>query len=149
MAHLLHRTVPTRWSADEVFDYLLDFAHAAEWDSGTVRCERVSGDGEVGTRYHNVSRFLGRETHLEYQTEQVDPARRRFTVAGGNKTVTSRDTVTVTERTEGGSVVDYRAELTFHGPARVISPLLTPFLTRLGDNTAAQLQRVLDAKADA
>lgn len=146
MTQVLHRQVPTRWTAEEVFAYLLDFSHAEEWDSGTVRCERVSGDGGVGTRYRNVSRFLGRETELDYTTEAVDPERRAFTVAGGNKTVASRDTVTVTE-TPQGSLVDYRAELDFAGLARFVTPLLAPALKRLGDNTAAQLGRVLDEKA--
>lgn len=145
MSHVLHRRVPTRWSADEVFGYLLDFSSAEEWDSGTVRCERLSGDGGVGTRYRNVSRFLGRETELEYTTEHVDVARRTFTVAGENRTVTSTDTVAVITVADG-SVVDYRAELDFSGPARFVAPLLAPFLKKLGDDTAAQLGRVLDEK---
>ena len=62
MSHVLHREGTTRWSPEAVFEYLVDFSHAEEWDSGTV-------------------------------------------------------------------------------------PLLTPFLRRLGDDTAAQLKRVLDEKA--
>jgi hypothetical protein len=146
MSHVLHREVTTRWSPEAVFDYLVDFSHAEEWDSGTVGCERLSGDGGVGTRYRNVSRFLGRETTLDYTAERVDPAGRSFTLVGGNRTVTSTDTVTVREHPQG-AVVDYRAELAFHGVGALVSPLLTPFLRRLGDDTAAQLKRVLDEKA--
>ena len=65
MPHTLRRTVTTRWDADSVFAYLLDFEHAEEWDSGTVSCERLTGDGGIGTRYRNVSKFLGRETELD------------------------------------------------------------------------------------
>ncbi len=49
---------------ERVFAYLADFTHTEEWDPGTVRTHRVSGDGGVGTTYANTSRFLGRETDL-------------------------------------------------------------------------------------
>ena len=95
MAHTLLRTVATRWDADSVFAYLLDFEHAEEWDAGTVRCERLAGDGGVGTTYRNVSKFLGRETTLDYEVEKLVPGS-QFVITGVNKTVVSKDTVTVT-----------------------------------------------------
>jgi len=95
MPHTLRRTVTTRWDADSVFAYLLDFEHAEEWDSGTVSCERLTGDGGIGTRYRNVSKFLGRETTLDYEVEKIVPGR-NFVITGENKTVISKDTVIVT-----------------------------------------------------
>ena len=88
MSHVLHREVTTRWAPEAVFDYLVDFSHAEEWDSGTVRCERLSGDGGVGTRYRNVSRFLGRETTLEVvrrtaETVFIPGGRSRWSAATG------------------------------------------------------------------
>lgn len=148
MTHVLHRQVPTRWTSDEVFAYLLDFSRAEERDSGTVRCEGASGDGGVSTRYRNVSKFLRRETKLDYTTERVDAWRRTFTVAGGKRSVTSTDTVTMT-RQRRAAWVDYRAELDFSGRARLLAPPLALLLKKLGDDTAAQLGRVLDAKAAA
>ena len=147
MAHTLRRTVVTRWDADSVFAYLLDFEHAEEWDAGTVRCERLAGDGGVGTRYRNVSKFLGRETTLDYEVEKLVPGR-QFVITGRNKTVVSTDTVTVTPR-ENGAEVEYRADMAFTGVAGVISPLLSPFLKKLADDTQAQLLRTLDAQAHA
>ncbi|MBF4769088.1 SRPBCC family protein [Nocardioides agariphilus] len=146
MAHILNRTVLTRWDPDSVFDYLLDFEHAEEWDAGTVSCERLGGDGGVGTRYRNVSKFLGRETTLDYEVEKVVPGR-QFVITGGNKTVESEDTVIVTPTISGGTEVEYRARMTFKGIAAVVSPLLTPFLKRLADDTEQQLRATLDAKA--
>jgi hypothetical protein len=146
MAHQIVRTVSTRWDAESVLGYLLDFTSAEEWDAGTVSCTLLSGDGGVGTTYRNVSRFLGRETTLDYRVESVSPGQ-EFVITGRNKTVTSRDTITV--RAEGaGAEVVYRAEMTFHGLASVLSPLLAPFLKKLGDDTQAQLERTLAAKAD-
>jgi uncharacterized protein YndB with AHSA1/START domain len=148
MAHNLNRTVLTSWDADSVFDYLLDFEHAEEWDAGTVSCERVRGDGGVGTRYRNISKFLGRETTLDYEVEKVVPGR-QFVITGSNKTVDSEDTVIVTPTISGGTEVEYRARFTFKCLAAVVSPLLKPFLERLADDTEQQLRATLEAKAAA
>jgi hypothetical protein len=148
MSHTLLRTVRTSWDADSVFTYLLDFEHAEEWDSGTVRCDRLAGQGGVGTTYRNVSKFLGRETTLDYEVEKLVPGK-QFVITGANKTVVSKDTVTVTPTSDGGAEVEYRADMTFKGVAGVISPLLSPFLKKLADDTEAQLLRTLEAKAAA
>ena len=143
----LERTVMTSWDADSVFRYLLDFEHAEEWDAGTLKCERVEGDGGVGTRYRNISRFLGRRTTLDYEVERVIPGR-HFVIVGENDTVLSKDTLVVTP-TMHGSAVEYRAEMRFRGLANLISPLLKPFLRRLADATQDQLSRTLAQKAAA
>lgn len=145
MPHEIVRTLTTRWDAESVLTYLLDFTSAEEWDAGTLSCTLLSGDGGVGTRYRNVSKFLGRQTTLDYRVESISPGH-EFVITGQNKTVTSRDTITVRASGSGAEVV-YRAEMTFHGFAALVSPLLTPFLKRLGDDTEAQLRRTLDAKA--
>lgn len=146
MAHTLNRTVVTSWDADSVFDYMLDFEHAEEWDAGTLTCERVEGDGGVGTRYRNVSKFLGRQTTLDYEVERVVPGR-QFVITGVNKTVESEDTVIVTPTISGGAEVEYRARMTFKGFAAMVSPLLAPFLRRLADDTEAQLRATLEARS--
>ena len=145
MAHQLVRTITTRWDPTSVFDYLLDFENAEQWDAGTVSCRRTSGDGGVGTHYRNVSEFRGNETELDYVVETVEPGR-RFVITGTNKTVTSKDTVTV--RPAGsGSEVEYRADMTFKGLAALASPFLTKPLQKLADDTETQLERTLEGKA--
>ena len=138
----VERTVTTTTPPEKVFPYLVDFANATEWDSGTVSCERVSGDGGPGTVYKNVSKFMGNEVELEYTTESTDEP--RFVIVGRNETTTSHDTITVTPGPAGGSTVVYRADFTFTGLAKVAGPLLKPFLEKLGNDTAAQLKTALD-----
>ena len=41
----VQRTVTTTAPPTRVLPYLLDFENAPEWDSGTVTCELLSGDG--------------------------------------------------------------------------------------------------------
>ena len=62
----IERTVTTPTPLPTVFAYLSDFTTTTEWDPGTVRTVRESGNGGTGTRYRNTSRFAGRETELVY-----------------------------------------------------------------------------------
>lgn len=137
----IERTVTTSAPAEKVFPYLVDFRNAEEWDSGTISCERVSGDGGVGTVYHNVSRFAGNSVELDYTVEEI--AEPRFVIVGRNHTTTSHDTITVTPTPDGGSEVVYRAEFSFSGLVRFAGPVMTPLLEGLGDRTAAQLDAAL------
>ena len=137
----VHRTVSTTAPPPRVLPYLLDFENAVEWDSGTVTCERLSGDGSPGTVWHNVSKFAGRTVDLDYTLESVSD--HAFVIVGRNETTTSRDTITVSPEGTGSSV-DYRAEFTFTGLGRWLWPLAMPLLSKLGNDTARTLKSALD-----
>lgn len=126
------RTLRVGRPPEEVFVYLLDFTHTEEWDPGTVRTTLEHGDGGVGTHYHNVSRFLGRETELTYVVEEV-VAPWRLRLRGENKTVVAHDTMTLEPAEAGGTELTYQANFAFKGVARLVSPLLAPAFKRLGD----------------
>ena len=93
-------TVPA--SSEHVFAYLSDFTTTNEWDPATVRTERVSGTGGVGTRYRNVSRFMGREAEVMYVVTQLEPDR-RFTLRGENGSLVAEDDM----RVQGRWVADH------------------------------------------
>lgn len=138
----LSRTVTTEASLAEVFRYLSDFTTTTEWDPGTVSTTRLSGDGGVGTRYRNVSRFLGRETELTYTVEQVEPEA-LLRLRGENRTVVATDTLTFTAAPGGGTSVTYRAGFVLQGVARLVAPLLGPAFRRLGDDAEKGLRTAL------
>ncbi|WP_374971418.1 SRPBCC family protein [Terrabacter sp. BE26] len=145
----IERTVTVDQPLDRVFAYLSDFTSTTDWDPGTVRTERVSGEGGVGTRYHNVSKFLGRETELDYVVIEHEPDR-RLVLRGENATVVAHDTMTLVPAaprsgtTAGeGTTVTYRAEFEFKGLARYVAPLLSPALKRLGDDAERGLREAL------
>src|SRR4051795_8542029 len=69
-----HRTFTTTAAPDRVHTFLADFENAEEWDPGTIECTRLDGDGGVGTRYRNVSSFLGRRTTVEYVARELNPS---------------------------------------------------------------------------
>ncbi len=137
----LRRTVLTSADPTRVFAYLSDFTHTTEWDPGTVRTTKSSGDGGLGTEYHNVSRFLGRETSLTYTVvEHAAPT--RFALRGENSTVVAHDSMEM--RAAGaGTEVTYAASFEFKGLARLLAPLLRPALTRLGNEAEKGLAEAL------
>ncbi len=135
------RTVVAAKPIDAVFTYLADFSNADEWDAGTVSCHKLSGDGGVGTRYENVSSFLGRETTLVYEVQEL-VENQRLVLRGENKTVTAVDTLTFDEAS-GGTRVSYSADFTFHGIAGIATPLLKFPLNKLGDEAERSLATAL------
>lgn len=139
----IDRTVETSTPASEVFDFLADFTNTEQWDPGTVRTQRISGDGGVGTAYANTSRFLGRNTDLTYVVETYEPGK-RVVLRGENKTVVAHDTMTFVPTATGGTSVRYVAEFELKGMAKMVAPLLTPAFTRLGDTASDQMRATLD-----
>jgi len=137
----LQRTVETTASPAKVFAYLSDFTTTTEWDPGTVRTERVSGDGGVGTTYHNTSKFMGRETELTYEVVEHRPDA-KFALRGENSSVVAHDTMDIAPLGEGASVT-YTADFEFKGLGKLIAPLLKPALKKLGDEAETGLRESL------
>lgn len=140
---LIERTVTVDRPQAEVFAYLADFTTTMEWDPGTLRTTRESGDGGVGTTYRNVSKFLGRETELTYVVTGLQSPE-LVQLRGENDSVIARDTMTLAPAPYGSTTINYRAEFEFKGWARLAAPLAAPALKRLGDRAARQLQTALD-----
>jgi carbon monoxide dehydrogenase subunit G len=140
-----HRTFTTRTAPDSVYAFLADFAHAEEWDPGTVECTRVAGDGGVGTRYRNVSSFLGRRTTVSYVADELEPP--TFVhFRGRNDQFTGHDRIRL-EASGAGTQVTYDAEFRFHGASRVAVPVVAAYLPFLANKTVRQMRERLDELA--
>jgi uncharacterized protein YndB with AHSA1/START domain len=135
----ISRTVEVDTPIDKVFAYLSDFTTTTEWDPGTVRTVLKSGDGGVGTTYHNTSSFNGRETELVYEVTELVP-QQRFALRGENKTIVARDTMEFSETASGGSRVTYTADFTFKGLAKLVAPFLGGAFKKLGDEAEKGLR---------
>lgn len=134
-------TVPT--PIDRVFSYLTDFTNSPEWDPGSVKTERTSGDGGVGTIYHNTSEFVGKRTELDYVVKELVP-NERFVMRGENETVTTIDTMTFTGDATS-TTVTYHADFELKGAAKLAAPAMPAALKKLGDDTAQLLEEKLTA----
>lgn len=142
---VIERTVAVDRPLPAVWDYLSDFRSSNDWDPGTVRTEVAQGDGGIGTVYHNVSRFLGREVEVDYTVTRLEP-QQRLDLEGGNKTVKLHDTMTFRDTSSGDrsrTEVTYTARFDFQGVARLAAPLMGPALKKLGDEAEEGLRREL------
>ena len=137
----MEREVTTAVAPDRVFAYLSDFTTTEQWEPATVRTVRISGDGGVGTRYANTSRFAGRTSDLEYEELGVTPGQ-SIQLRGHNDSLIAHDIITVTA-CEGGSKVTYRIEFAFQGWLRWAEPILRIPVGSLMDNGVRGLQREL------
>jgi carbon monoxide dehydrogenase subunit G len=137
-----HRTFTTSSAVDLVYSFLADFANAEEWDPGTVECERVEGDGGVGTRYRNVSSFLGRKTTVEYVARELDEPR-FLHFEGNNDQFTGHDRITL-EAAGSGTQVTYDATFDFHGGAKLAVPVVALYMPVLANKTVNHMRERLD-----
>lgn len=128
---------------DVVFAYLADFTTTEQWDAGTIRTVRVCGDGGVGTRYDNTSRFVGKTTHLAYVVTDFQPDR-SIRLRGENASVITQDTIAVAAR-EHGCLVTYRVDFDFRGWLSWLEPLLRPAVANLLDKGEQGIRRELAA----
>lgn len=138
---MISRTVETTAAPAAVFAYLSDFRNTTEWDPGTVTTELVQGDGGVGSVYHNVSEFNGRQTELDYTVvEHQEPS--LLVLRGTNKTVDATDRMEISPHGAGSRVV-YSADFTFKGLARLATPFLGKAFKKLGDEAEVGLREAL------
>ena len=137
------RTFSVDVSPEIVIPYLADFAHAEQWDPGTVRCVR-NGDGPVtvGSSWQNTSKIVGISTELTYTLEQLTDE--RIVLVGRNDTATSTETIDVAGRGTGSSIT-YTNDLQFNGAARLVAPLAKVVFEKLGNDTEKQLVETLNA----
>ncbi|MFD5831460.1 SRPBCC family protein [Lentzea sp. NPDC060358] len=139
----VERTFTVAASPEGVAEYLRDFSRTEQWDPGTVSCDRLDeGPVEVGSRWRNVSTFLGRKTELVYELTRDDPGGLRF--VGRNGTATATDDITITAGSAPGTTrIAYHAHLEFTGLAKLGAPVAKLALEKLGDDTEKSLIRVL------
>ena len=137
MVHV-QRTFTVNRPADVVGPYLADFATAVEWEPGTQSCDRSgAGPVAVGSRWHNVSKVLGRSTDLEYTLERLDPD--RITLVGRNDSATSTDDITVRAHPDGAEIV-YDSNVELHGVAKLSAPVMKLEFEKLGGETEKGIQ---------
>jgi uncharacterized protein YndB with AHSA1/START domain len=71
------KTLDVPGSPKDVFQYLADFSHAAEWDPGVLAAEKATeGPIEVGTAFRLTVAFGPRRLELLYRVTEIEPHRR-------------------------------------------------------------------------
>ena len=132
-------TIPSTWTRERTFDYLVDFRSVAEWDPSMQSATLVSGTaGEVGSRYELVMSTLGRETTLVYETVEVHRPE-RFVLRCETDSLVSVDTITVAE----DGAVTYDADLELKGLRKVAEPAMQVGLVLASERAKRSLEEKL------
>ena len=137
----VERTITVQRPVEAIWTYLTDFTTTEQWDPPTVSTVCTSGDGGVGTTYHNVSRLLGREVEVDYEVVQYEPYR-VFELTGTANGMDLRDTITFESGPET-TTLTYRSEFSPKGAAKLATPLLAGGIELLGNRVAASLEERL------
>jgi uncharacterized protein YndB with AHSA1/START domain len=139
----IERVIRVSTPIGTVWRFMADFTTTERWDPPTVSTVRTSGDGGVGTTYHNVSRILGTDQDVDYRVTQY-AEEELLQLEGDAGSVKLRDTITFRATPDGGTEVTYRAEFHPVGVAKIAGPLLPAPLKILGDRVAASLEKTLE-----
>ncbi|MGA8255748.1 MAG: SRPBCC family protein, partial [Nocardioides sp.] len=108
----VERTVTVDQPVSKVWEFIKDFRTTQQWDPPTVRTDRTSGEGGVGTTYLNVSSFLGNETEVSYVVTDCVEEKRLQLKGDAGDSLTLLDTITLEPTLEGGTSLTYHAEFT-------------------------------------
>lgn len=142
MARYLTR-IESGLSPADAFAYMADFANARVWDPSVSAATRTSeGPVALGSTFHLVSRFAGRDVPLLYTIVAFEPAQ-RVVLEARKPGFVSRDTITFAPA-DAGSIVSYDALLELAGARRLFDPVLQRIFNGVGRRATAGLQAALN-----
>ena len=143
----LKEVVQTTLPLEQAFAYIADFANTALWDPGTVDSKSVDGGvPKVGSRYALSVRVGGRVAPMEYQITALEP-NERVVLAGHGSNVQAVDDIRFTS-SEGGTRVDYTADIQLTGLWRLIGPFAGRAFDKIGREARQGMQQALDQLAE-
>ncbi len=138
MAHFF-TSIDCQATPEVAFDYLSDFANAAEWDPTVTRVEGEAPG--VGARFRVFLGSAGLESSLDYRTLRFEPGR-HLTFQAETPILRSLDTIDL-EPTRSGCRVHYDADLRFFGAAKLIDLPAHWAFQISGRRSVAGLERAL------
>jgi uncharacterized membrane protein len=139
------RSVMIRRSLEEVFAYVSDVRHSAQWQAGLLEVRKVTeGPLGVGTRFAVVRKLLGRRVELSSEFVRFEPHRMvTFRFAGS---VPGEGSYSF-DSTPGGTRVTSRVEMWPRGISRLVEPLIAASLRRQMEADLPVLKELLEARA--
>lgn len=139
----LHETRHIDRPIDEVFAFTADFSNSEKWDPGVSSARRVGETPPgLGARYELMVEFGAREIPMTYQITAWEE-NRRVVLEGSGETIRAVDDIRF-EASEGGTLVDYTADLTLTNWLRLVGPLLSPVMRRVGERALDGLVEALE-----
>lgn len=135
------RTVPT--PRPEAFAYVADFSNIEEWDPGVASSKKTSsGELGVGSTFDLKVKFGSTEAPMTYTITDYQP-NERVVLAGTGKRITAIDTIAFRDADDGGTVIDYEADLEFKGLLKLLAPFMGGRLDEIGRKAVDGMQEAL------
>lgn len=118
------RTVTVRRPVQDVYAYVADGANNRRWRAGVLEISRSSGDGGVGTVYHQVLKGpAGRRIPGDYRVTAAEPSTLyAFEVIAGPARPTGR--FDLVPEADGGTRVTFTLDLEPKGLMKVMAPMI-------------------------
>lgn len=139
-------SISTPTSPEDVFAYMADLRHFADWDPGVKKVAQAAGDGAGPDAAFDVTvKGPVGDMTLQYRTLTWRPPT-SVVVEASNLWMTSHDRIVVEAAAGGGSTVTYDAEVRLRGPLHVADALMAAGFDKIGAAAADGLRRVLDGK---
>lgn len=139
----LHETRHIDRPLHEVFAFTADFSNAEKWDPGVASSKPMeAGAPGVGSRYEVMVLFGSREIPMTYEITDLEK-NSRVVLEGRGATITAVDDIRFEEK-DGGTLVDYTADLKFTNWMRFITPLFASALSRVGEKALDGLVETLE-----
>lgn len=146
----LHETIQTTLPVDEAFAFVADFANASRWDPGVATSERIDdGPLGIGARYRLGIRMRGRVLPMEYRITTFEPPRRVVLTGHGSNVSAVDDIRFAPAPMDGGTSVDYTADIRLEGWMRLVEPFAGGAFARIARAALDGMQRALDDRAAA
>lgn len=138
---VLQVSLTTTKSSEELFRYFADFTTTNQWDPNTVKTTLISGEGGIGSRYSNTSKFNGKESSLVYEVFEYKP-NSVIRLRGENKNITAIDTMLIVDHGDTRTFT-YEAKFKLKGLAALAALFLRKAFNALAKDAEAGLRKVL------
>jgi hypothetical protein len=131
-----------RRQPEEALNFVGDFRNLLLWDPSCRAARMTRGDRlAVGSRFHVVIRFAGRDIPMDYAVREYEPGR-RVVLEGRSDRAHALDTLTAEPRANGCRLT-YRAEITVDGAGRLMDVAMTLLFTPTVRRGMHNLRRLL------
>ncbi len=129
---------------ETVFRYVSDFSFIEDWDPGVVEARKITpGKVGVGTEYHLKLQYGFIPVSMTYRVTEFE-APSRIVLAGRGGSFSAVDTIRFSSH-DGGTRIEYQADLQFQGAMESLSPFFTGFFRAIGKKAMEGLKKALNS----
>lgn len=138
----LHEVIDVPCSLDEAFRFTSDFGRIEQWDPGVAASEKLTpGPVREGSEFRVVIRSGLGKSEMRYTILRFEPPH-RVVLEGVGETVHALDDIRFSAA-DGGTCIDYTADISLGGLAGKAEFLLGGILERVGKLAMDGLRRAL------